>query len=159
MGLYNGRKPNGAENMKNIMPKIIFTMTAITLILGASALKAQTPARNVWSGVFTSDQAAQGKTVFEAKCVTCHGAEMTGGEMAPALAGQMFVSNWSGQSLGDLFTRIHTTMPANDPGSLNNAEVAQVVAYILSFNQVPAGATPLPSDEAALGQIAITEKK
>jgi mono/diheme cytochrome c family protein len=141
------------------MKKILVGMTAMTLILGATALKAQAPARNMWSGVFTPDQAALGKTVYEAKCVTCHGAEMTGGEMAPALSGQMFVSNWSGQSLGDLFTRIHTTMPANDPGSLSNAEVSQVLAYILSFNQVPAGATALPSDEAALGQIAITEKK
>jgi hypothetical protein len=37
--------------------------------------------------------------------------------------------------------------------------VTQVVAYILSFNQFPAGTTPLPSDEAALGQIGITDKK
>jgi len=50
-------------------------------------------------------------------------------------------------------------MPANDPGSLNNAETAQVLAYILSFNQFPAGTTALPTDEAALGQIAITDKK
>jgi len=71
----------------------------------------------------------------------------------------MFISNWSGQSLGDLFTRIHTTMPQNDPGSLNNAEVAQVLAYILSYNQIPAGATPLPTDDAALGQIGITATK
>ena len=147
--------------MKKIAPKIMVGMAAMTLMLGASltALQAQAPARTVWSGVFTADQAAQGKTVFEAKCVTCHGAELSGGEMAPALAGSMFTSNWSGQSLGDLFTRIHTTMPANDPGSLNNAETAQVLAYILSFNQLPAGTTPLPTDEAALGQIAITDKK
>jgi S-disulfanyl-L-cysteine oxidoreductase SoxD len=143
------------------MKKILVSMTAITLMLGASvvALKAQAPARNIWSGVFTADQAAQGKTVYEAKCATCHSPDLSGGEMAPALSGAMFFSNWSGQSLGDLFTRIHTTMPANDPGSLNNAEVVQVLAYILSFNQVPAGATALPSDEAALGQIGIAEKK
>ena len=147
--------------MKKIMPKMMVSMTAIALVLGASvmALKAQAPARNVWSGVFTADQAAQGKTVYEAKCVTCHGAELNGGEMAPALSGQMFLSNWSGQSAGDLFTRIHTTMPQNDPGSLNNAEVAQVLAYILSYNQIPAGATPLPTDDAALGQIGITATK
>jgi mono/diheme cytochrome c family protein len=156
---------DGAETMKKtrnkIVPKILVGTAAVTLMLGASvmALKAQAPARNVWSGVFTADQAAQGKTVYEAKCVTCHGAELGGGEMAPALSGGMFLGNWSGQSAGDLFTRIHTTMPQNDPGSLNNAEVAQVLAYILSYNQVPAGTTPLPSDEAALGQIAITDKK
>ena len=57
--------------MKKIMAKTMVSMTAMTLVLGASvmALKAQTPARNVWSGVFTADQATQGKTVYEAKCV------------------------------------------------------------------------------------------
>ena len=147
--------------MKKFLKTILAGMTAVTLALGASviALKAQAPARTVWSGVFSADQAAQGKTVFENKCVTCHGAELNGGEMAPALAGSSFVANWSGQSLDDLFTRIHTTMPANDPGSMNNAETAQVLAYILSFNQFPAGSAPLPTDDASLGQIAITDKK
>ena len=104
------------KTQNKIGPKILVGMTAMTLVLGASvmALKAQAPARNVWSGVFTADQAAQGKAVYTAKCVTCHGAELSGGEMAPALAGGMFLSNWSGQSAGDLFTRIHTTMPQND---------------------------------------------
>lgn len=147
--------------MKKRMPRMTIGSAAVALALGASvlALKAQAPARTVWSGVFTADQAAQGKTVFENKCVTCHGAELNGGEMAPPLSGGMFVSNWNGQSLGDLFVRIHTTMPQNDPGSLNNAEVTQVLAYILSFNQFPAGAAPLPSDDATLGQIGITDKK
>jgi len=147
--------------MKKRMPRMTIGSAAVALALGASvlALKAQAPARTVWSGVFTADQAAQGKTVFENKCVTCHGAELNGGEMAPPLSGGMFVSNWNGQSLGDLFVRIHTTMPQNDPGSLNNAEVTQVLAYILSFNQFPAGSAPLPSDEAALGQIGITDKR
>jgi mono/diheme cytochrome c family protein len=147
--------------MTKLLPRMMTGMAVFVLAMGASvmALKAQAPARNVWSGVFSADQAAQGKTVFENKCVTCHGAELNGGEMAPPLAGAMFTSNWTGQSLGDLFTRIHTTMPQNDPGSLTNAEVAQVLAYILSFNQFPAGAAPLPSDEASLGQIGITDKK
>jgi mono/diheme cytochrome c family protein len=147
--------------MRKSLAKMTVGMSAFVLALGASviALKAQPPAKTVWSGVFSADQATQGKTVFDNKCATCHGADLNGGEMSPPLAGAAFVANWSGQTLGDLFTRIHTTMPANDPGSLNNAETAQVLAYILSFNQFPAGATPLPSDEAALGQIGITDKK
>jgi len=150
---------DGAETMKKTRNTIIAGAAAITLVLGASVVALQAQGRNMWSGVFTADQAAQGKAVFETKCITCHGAELGGGEMAPPLVGSAFLSNWTGQSLGDLFTRIHTTMPQNDPGSMNNAEVTQVLAYILSFNQVPPGATPLPADEAALGQIAITEKK
>ena len=151
--------------MNKFLPRTMTAVTAVALVLGASvvALKAQAPAqgstKTVWSGVFTADQAATGKTVFESKCAMCHGADLSGGEMAPALAGSGFVANWTGSSLGDLFTRIHTTMPANDPGSMSNAEVAQVLAYILSFNQFPAGATPLPSDDASLGQIGITDKK
>jgi mono/diheme cytochrome c family protein len=109
--------------------------------------------------VFTADQAAQGKALFEAKCAICHGAELTGAEMAPPLSGGIFLGNWSGQSLGDLFTRIHGTMPANDPGSLSYVQVSQVLSYILSFNKFPAGATALPAEEAALGQIAITTEK
>ena len=143
------------------MTKLLLGMTAASLVLGASmlTLEAQAPARTVWSGVFTADQATQGKALFETKCAICHGAELNGGEMAPPLAGAGFVANWQGTSVGDLFTRIHTTMPANDPGSMNNAETALILSYILSFNQFPAGATPLPSDEAALGQIGITDKK
>src|SRR5882757_5052989 len=95
---------DGAKTMKKtrnkIVPKMLVGMAAVTLMLGASvmALQAQAPARNVWSGVFTAGQAAQGKMVYEAKCVTCHGAELGGGEMAPALSGGMFLGNWSGQS-------------------------------------------------------------
>jgi mono/diheme cytochrome c family protein len=143
------------------MTKLLLGMTAASLVLGASmlTLKAQAPARTVWSGVFTADQATQGKALFETKCAICHGAELNGGEMAPPLAGASFVANWQGTSLGDLFTRIHTTMPANDPGSMNNADTALILSYILSFNQFPAGSTPLPSDDAGLSGIAITDKK
>lgn len=142
------------------MRKPLIGIAALALVLGASAtLKAQTAARNVWDGVYTADQATQGKAIFADKCATCHGADLTGAEMAPPLVGATFLGNWAGQSAGDLFTRIHTTMPANDPGSLNNAQVAQVLAYILQVNQFPAGSTALPSDDAGLGQIAITAEK
>ena len=143
------------------MKQMIVGLAALGLLLGASiaVLKAQTTTRNVWDGVYTADQAAQGKAVFSDKCATCHGADLTGADMAPPLVGATFLGDWVGQSADDLFTRIHTTMPANDPGSLSNAQTSQVLAYILSVNQFPAGSTPLPSDDAALGQIAITAEK
>jgi mono/diheme cytochrome c family protein len=143
------------------MKKILVAAASLSLALSASilALKAQAAGRNAWSGVFTAEQAAAGKTVFENKCAMCHGAELGGAEMAPPLAGGVFMGNWAGQSAGDLFTRIKTTMPANDPGSLTAAETAQAEAYILAYNQFPAGTTALPADEAALGQIAITAQK
>jgi mono/diheme cytochrome c family protein len=131
---------------------------AASLAMTVSAI-AQAPARNVWDGVFTADQATQGKTAYDNKCSICHGAELLGAEMAPPLSGGFFLSNWSGQSAGDLFSRIHTTMPANDPGSLSNADTTLILAYILSFNKFPAGATPLPSDDAGLSTITLTAEK
>ena len=143
------------------MKQMIAGIAALGLVLGlsAAALKAQTAKRNVWDGVYTADQVAQGKSLFADKCATCHGADLNGAEMAPALVGPTFLGDWIGQSADELFTRIHTTMPANDPGSLNNAQVTQVLAYILSANQFPAGSSALPSDDAGLSQIAITQDK
>ena len=143
------------------MKQMIIGFAALGLVLGASlaGLKAQTAAHNVWDGVYTADQATQGKALFADKCATCHGADLTGGEMAPPLVGAIFMGDWAGQSADDLFTRIHTTMPANDPGSLSNVQTTQVLAYILQMNQFPAGSAALPSDDAGLGQIAITADK
>jgi len=131
---------------------------AASLAMSFSAM-AQAPARTVWDGVFTADQATQGKAAYGNKCSICHGAELLGQEMAPPLSGALFLGNWSGQSVGDLFGRIKTTMPASDPGSLSSAETALITAYILSFNQFPAGATALPSDDASLSGIAIKAEK
>ena len=131
---------------------------AASFAMTVSAI-AQAPARNAWDGVFTADQATQGKAAYDNKCSICHGAELLGQEMAPPLSGGSFLSNWSGQSLNDLFARIKTTMPASDPGSLSSAETALITAYILSFNQLPAGTTPLPTDEAGLSTITLTAEK
>ena len=133
-------------------------LIAAFTLLGATALMAQTP-RTVWDGVFTAEQAAQGKVLFEAKCAMCHGVDLNGAEMAPALSGSGFVGNWSGLSVAELAMRIHTSMPANDPGSLTNQEVALAISYILSFNKFPAGATALPDDEAAQGKINIMAER
>ena len=62
------------------MKKLLAAMASLSLALGASvvALKAQGTSRNVWEGVFTAEQAAQGKTVFDNKCALCHGTELGG---------------------------------------------------------------------------------
>lgn len=132
---------------------------SLSLTSAVTSVWAQAPARNVWDGVFTADQATQGKAAYDNKCAICHGAELLGQEMAPPLSGGLFLANWSGQSVGDFFGRIKSTMPANDPGTLSSAETTLITAYILSFNKFPAGATALPSDDASLSGISITAEK
>lgn len=130
----------------------------IAAAIGGAAW-AQTPVRTVWDGLFSAEQAATGKALYDSKCASCHGAEMGGMEMASALAGAGFMGNWSGQSVGDLATRIKLTMPANDPGILSSRQTADITAYVLSFNKFPAGTAAMPSDAQILGQFAIVAEK
>lgn len=64
--------------------------------------------------------------------------------MAGALAGDAFVAMWDGRSLEDLFTRIQTTMPFDNPGSVSNTATREIVAFLLQANKFPPGQTELP---------------
>ena len=48
---------------------------------------------SVWDGVYTDEQAKRGTPLYSQFCASCHGPDLTGGEMAPALAGGDFSSN------------------------------------------------------------------
>ena len=63
------------------------------------------------------------------------------------------MSNWDGLTVGDLVERIRISMPLNSPGSLSRQQNTDVVAYILRFNQFPAGKSELPRETQALKQI------
>lgn len=120
----------------------------------AAALLAQTT-RSVWDGVYTSDQAKRGQEVYAKECASCHGSDLTGGESAPALAGPGFVSNWTSLTVGDLFERTRVSMPENNPGKLSRAQIADVIAYLLSANRFPEGKAELDKQAEALKQIRI----
>jgi len=110
--------------------------------------------RTAQDGVFTTGQAARGAVLYEARCAACHGARLEG-SVGPELAGPGFLGVWSGQPLVDLFSKIEKTMPADAPGTLSPAQVAEIVAYTLQTNQFPVGTADLGSSEAALKQIAL----
>jgi mono/diheme cytochrome c family protein len=126
----------------------------ISLLLGAFALWGQGGgSRSVWDGVYSLAQAARGGDAYSQNCATCHGTALTGGESAPPLTGGEFSSNWYGLTVGDLFERIRTTMPLDRPGRLNREQNADILAYILSMNQFPAGEMELASRTEVLKQI------
>ena len=130
-----------------------------SLFLGSLAaascleVQAQQP-RTAGQGVYSGAQAARGEAVYQRECAICHG-DTLAGELAPPLAGQDFLGIWGTQPLSDLFDKIHNTMPAQDPGTLTNPQVADVMAYILKANTFPAGTTELGSTEAALKPISM----
>jgi mono/diheme cytochrome c family protein len=135
------------DALEDSMKTLVIGMAVVAAAFAASmtALRAQAPTRTVWDGIYGADQAMDGKTLFDAKCASCHGADLAGTDQTPPLTGHIFMTNWS-------------TMPQNDPGSLNNKQVADVVSYILSVNQFPAGTT-LPNDPTLQNQINIVSEK
>jgi mono/diheme cytochrome c family protein len=118
-------------------------MVAFLIGLAAMAGSAVAQTSSIWDGVYTEEQAARGNTGFNARCASCHGANLDGTGEAPALTGAKFLSDFDGLSLGDLFDRIRTTMPQDNPGSLTRDQVAEILAFLLKANGLPAGSKEL----------------
>jgi mono/diheme cytochrome c family protein len=113
---------------------------------------------SVLRGVFTKDQAKRGEQDYDKACASCHLADLSGQQMAPALAGDAFIQNYDGLNVGDLFERIQTTMPQNAAGSLSNETYVDIVAFLLQANGFPAGTQPLSSSLDALRSIVVKRK-
>ncbi len=136
-----------------------FTVAALALLgtmafgaFGArGTLAAQAPTSQ-WDGIYTAEQAKRGEAVYTETCAACHGPNLMGGEMAPGLVSSEFSANWDDLSVRELYDRIKISMPANDPGSLTAAQTADVLSFILSKMEVPAGTAELPAPDA-LGAI------
>jgi S-disulfanyl-L-cysteine oxidoreductase SoxD len=115
--------------------------------------------RSVWDGVYTKEQANRGQATYREECLKCHGENLGGGEGGPPLAGEEFLRKWNGKTVGDLSRVISKTMPADDPGNLSSREYSNIVAYLLSVNEFPAGQKELDRDVAALNEIRIEMKR
>ena len=135
-------------------------VVAMTLA-GASSSVGQTegPKKTQWEGVYTEEQAKRGAEAYQASCASCHGPDLRGCEMSPALAGPEFASTWDGLSLGDLFDRIRTSMPLNNPGGLTSRQYSDVLAFMLSQGGAPAGQTELGSRADALQPVRFVATK
>ncbi len=104
----------------------------------------------IWDGVFTNGQAARGQAEYDRVCARCHNLELNGSERGPAITGDAFRSNWQNGTLGGLFAKIRDTMPQGNPGTLDEAAKADILAYVLRRNGYPAGTVELAPDPASL---------
>jgi mono/diheme cytochrome c family protein len=126
---------------------IVCAVMATTLGVAAQGSK------TVWDKVYTAEQAGRGEKLYADKCAACHGDGLSGIEMAPALAGDMFNQNWEGVALSDLLERMRTSMPQDKPGTLSRAQNADILAHMLRVGGFPAGDVPLEGQPGALAQI------
>jgi S-disulfanyl-L-cysteine oxidoreductase SoxD len=136
---------------------ILLTVGTVVAVNAASRVLAQA-GTSVNDGVFSAAQAMRGAMVYSDNCAVCHDPKLIGG-IGPELAGMDFVANWKDKTVGDLFDKIKTTMPASAPGTLTPEQTADVLSFVLSSNQYPGGAADMGTDSAALRMIHMAEPK
>ncbi len=110
----------------------------------------QTPQRSTLTGVYTAAQAERGRNTYLAFCRSCH---------SPSEHTEAAFNRWVGHPVSTLFSYLLETMPSNNPGSLDPKDVADVVAYLLKLNALPAGDAELPADTTALTKIQVEMEK
>ena len=131
---------------------------AAVFVLRAT-VHAQPATKSIWDGIYTEEQSTRGQGLYSQECASCHGGELTGGEMAPPLAGGEFMAGWDGLTIGDLFERVRISMPQNAPGSLSGQQNADILACIFSANTFPAGTAELTKEAGILKTIKFEVKK
>lgn len=146
------------------MRKLLFVTIA-----AAAALAATRPARfptsrhvdkTTLDSVYSSAQAQRGDSIFKTTCDKCHGEAAAGKDNdGGRLAGKDFLASWDGVTLDQLHTTILTTMPSDNPKTLAAKDVSDVIAFILSQNQFPAGSTALSEVPDSLKTIKIATSK
>jgi mono/diheme cytochrome c family protein len=130
---------------------------ALVVVTMASVGSAAGRSRSVWDGVYSKAQVARGQKIYDDVCLRCHGETLLGSDDAKPLVGDDFLARWNGKTVFDLFDATRRKMPSDGPGVLSRREAADVVAYLLSQNPFPAGASDLASDDAPLMDIAISK--
>jgi quinoprotein glucose dehydrogenase len=119
----------------------------------------QGAARTTLDPVYSEAQAKRGDALYVQYCGNCHGQNLAGADVAPALTGTDFVANWNDLSLNDLFERLRIGMPADKPGSLSRQDNADILAFMLFKAGFPAGAAELPTQLEALKDITFVAQK
>ena len=123
-----------------------FAIALLVLMPTVASAQSDTP-RTTHAGVYSAAQAERGKMQYALSCRSCH--------TAASHTGVTFAKWWKDRTLADLFGYVSTQMPKNDPGSLEPEQYADVVAYLLKMNAMPAGPADLLPDSSALAQIRI----
>jgi mono/diheme cytochrome c family protein len=124
-------------------------------LMGASV---QAGAQTLATPTYTAEQAKAGETVYMDQCKGCHGDQLDNGEFAAPLRGPAFVAKWGGKPLSDVHDFMTQQMPPTNPGGLDPETYANVLAFILSKNDIPASKTALPTSAEKMKTMAAPAK-
>ncbi len=101
---------------------------------------------------FREAHATRGQDLYYTHCISCHGEALSGFDQAPALAGPKFFSSWQKASLQSLVSKM-SSMPPDQPESLLQSQLVDILTYILWFNEFPMGHDELTDDPKKLNEI------
>jgi mono/diheme cytochrome c family protein len=140
------------------MNRTLAVSLVASVLLGTGALSsrprvAAQGTTSQWDGVYTAAQADRGEALYASNCAPCHNWDLTGTEIAPALAGSSFGGRWTGKSLAKLFDYTQALMPQNSPGGLTRQQNADILAFVFQSGNAPPGPTELPIDPDRLSQL------
>ncbi len=130
---------------------------AVALLAGAGALALtpvsaqQAATKAEWDGIYTEAQATRGAKVYQQHCAFCHGKDLAGGNLAPAAGGPAFVAKWQSRPVRELFGYLQARMPYHNPNTLTRQQNADVLAHMLAYSKVPAGAREFAGDLSLRG--------
>ena len=140
---------------------VIITMGVVLLGVNGKMVASQIrtphiPARVVWSGVYTQEQAARGTLAYRQFCSRCHREDLSGGEKGPQLKGAAFFDRWHDLTLLDVFTEVQGGMPHDWAVFIPAESARDIVSLLLKESGIPGGDKELPSDFEGLADILIT---
>ena len=106
--------------------------------------------------VYTETQAARGEALYQNHCAFCHLDDLSGFRGLP-LTGPEFIARWNepGVTLENFLSFVSSSMPQEEPGTLQPQEYLDVAAYILQSNGYPTGERELTAEPSVLRAIRI----
>lgn len=102
---------------------------------------------------FTQEQADAGRAAYRETCQICHGSTLANGQFGTPLRGNFFREKWKGKSVGELQQFMFEKMPPDKLMSLSPEQSANLLAFILSRNDLMPGAEALSGDYASQMQL------
>lgn len=102
-------------------------------------------------------QARRGLAAYVTSCSACHGRNLEGFDVAPALTGRRFDEMWRGKTAQELALNVRRMPipPGGEPGSLSDATYADILAFILKSNGIPQDGKAGDADVETLAGIVI----
>lgn len=129
--------------MVNVKRSVMSMVVASAAVVAVSCATAQ-PA-TIKDGVYTAEQAAAGKELYERRCGACHNVDFY----------RNTFTNRNNQPLQYLFEDIIVNMPADMPGSMMDNEYEVILAHIMSLLGYAAGDQELSYAAGTMADVVI----